>query len=339
MKIAFEELVPTYTLEGQQQQDCATHLQQALTSAVRKRILYQSICALLMLCTFGFFSYSLVSQGSWFLSGIALSSWTFSVLLFYLVALWQEGEWTENLEEIIETALPSSQEGDSFIPLLSKFAMNLAKSNEIYFSLPPSLQKLPLATTLQTYVALALSFFFWRLKLEVEEQLYRKAAQRTISSILISPLDPKLHAELANTYVALAKLFQGTAIRSCGRFLPSFLILPWTTQKLTQTSKNYAQLALEELKILASISPDTLWVHEQLAISYKELEKTQEEFEAWNKVIQIAPDDIQALVRIGHLAFELKKPKDGLAAYERLRSISPLQADEVIAAYSKVLES
>ena len=63
----------------------------------------------------------------------------------------------------------------------------------------------------------------------------------------------------------------------------------------------------------------------------------QEELNAWQKVLAIDPEDVQALVRSGFLAFQLKMPKTGLDAYFRLKTLSPMQSEEVLAAYKELL--
>lgn len=320
---------------------------ESLISVLRRRVLYSTGSAILIGIALLFLIISLTLDSSWFLAGIAFSSFTFTILLFYLNSLWQESEWAEKIQEIIEQEgiakepPPSLQNGTMVSKFSSHFlshqVIEFTKRDNLYIALPKVLKIVPFYDSIQKYISCCFSFFFWNLKLDIDERLYRTAAQQTISKILSKPLDPKLHAELANTYVALSKLFQAILTSCRGKVIPPQLLLPWNKEAVINQATNYAKLALEELQILSTLSPDTLWVHEQLAISYKELGKAQEEFEAWNSVIQIAPDDIQALVRIGHLAFQLKKPKDGLMAYEKLKSISPLQADEVIGAYCKVL--
>ena len=84
---------------------------------------------------------------------------------------------------------------------------------------------------------------------------------------------------------------------------------------------------------MSEYAPDELWVHEQLAISYRELGLKQEELKECEKLLQLHPDDEQLLLRLGTLYFQTGQHGKGLRMYGQLKELDSLLAHELIAQY------
>lgn len=178
-----------------------------------------------------------------------------------------------------------------------------------------------------------ISFFAWKYLHNFTEVLFLAALDYTISYAKAFPLLPEAHASLANCYVMLANSYKNPLLVSPHLPWPGLWITTDEHNLLVAKSQNAAKAAVEELSILKTFSPDELWVHDQLAISYKELKMPQEEISECEEIIRLCPDDENAQLRLGILYFQLGQNGKGLIIYERLKAIHPSLADELIAHY------
>jgi tetratricopeptide (TPR) repeat protein len=178
-----------------------------------------------------------------------------------------------------------------------------------------------------------IGYVSWKPIHVLSEILFMAAIDQHISRIKAAPTDLKSHAALANCYVMLANHYLEP--------MKTRLFMPWpgiflprrTIDDLEAKGRASSHSAIEELSILSSFAPDQLWVHDQLAISYRELEMPEKEIEECEAVIRLCSDDHQALLRLGILYFRQGMPAKGLEVYERLKSIQPLLAEELIGHY------
>lgn len=167
------------------------------------------------------------------------------------------------------------------------------------------------------------SYCYWEDVFKIKEILLQTAIQEHLIQIRSTPTDLEVHASLANTYVFLSKLYKD--------FLES-------EKKKYRTSSEEgfrlaAQLAIEEFKILNHYAPHDPWVHEQLAIGYKNLNMPKEEISEIEILLKLKPQDKEILFRLGALCFQEGQNARGLQIYEELKQSNYKRASDLISSY------
>jgi len=170
--------------------------------------------------------------------------------------------------------------------------------------------------------------FLWQPFHMLIEQLLIKAIEHLITQIKLLPTNLHYHAALANLYVTLSNHYTKPLSNQKNLFL-----LPSMRKELEQKSRIASNRAIEELSILRSFAPNELWVHDQLAISYRELSLPQKEIEEHETILTLNPEDYNALLRLGILYFSQGEIAKGLEIYERLNDVQPLLAETLINHY------
>jgi tetratricopeptide (TPR) repeat protein len=178
-----------------------------------------------------------------------------------------------------------------------------------------------------------ISYVSWRALHILSEVLFMAAVDQHITRIKAAPTDLKCHAALANCYVMLANHYLEPIKTKQFMPWPGILLTSRTVEELEAKGRASSHSAIEELSILSAFAPDQLWVHDQLAISYRELEMPEKEIEECETIIRLCPDDHQALLRLGILYFRQGRHAKGLEVYERLKPIQPILAEELIGHY------
>src|SRR5690606_1139767 len=88
--------------------------------------------------------------------------------------------------------------------------------------------------------------------------LLHAAINEHLKQISATPTDLEVHASLANTYVALSRVYKNN-------------------EEEEEKAKAASRLAIEEFSILSHYAPNDPWVHEQLASGYRDLGMPEEE--------------------------------------------------------------
>jgi tetratricopeptide (TPR) repeat protein len=187
--------------------------------------------------------------------------------------------------------------------------------------LPPKLSRF-------SFLNSAYGVFLWQPFHTLIELLLIKATEHLITQIKLLPTNLHYHAALANLYVTLSNHYTRPLSSSKKVFM-----LPSMKTELEQKSKIASKRAVEELFILRSFAPNELWVHDQLAISYRELSLPQKEIEEYETILTLNPEDYNALLRLGILYFIQGEIAKGLEIYERLNDVQPLLAETLINHY------
>ena len=146
----------------------------------------------------------------------------------------------------------------------------------------------------------------------MKEVLFIVSINEHIQLIKNAPTNLEAHASLANTYVALSRLFQNQE-----------------SDKLKAAAKK----AIQEFKIIDYYSPKDPWVHAQLASCYHDLKMFDEEIKEYESILELCPEDKQILFRLGILYFQKGENAKGLQIYEKLQSMQFSRADELIDFY------
>ncbi len=149
--------------------------------------------------------------------------------------------------------------------------------------------------------------------LKMKLLLLQAAVDEHLKQIKATPTDLEVHASLANSYVALSKIYKAAE-----------------DEELFQKS---ARLAIEEFCILSHYAQNDPWVHEQLALGYKDLEMPIEEMREVEILLKLRPQDKEILFRLGVLYFKQGLNAKGLQVYEELRLANFKKAEDLIGSY------
>ena len=147
---------------------------------------------------------------------------------------------------------------------------------------------------------------------KMKEILFIVSINEHVQLIKKTPTNVEAHASLANTYVALSRVYENQE-----------------TQKFQAATKK----AIQEFKIINYYSPRDPWVHAQLASCYHDLKQFQDEMKEYETILSICPEDKQILFRLGILYFQKGSIAKGLEIYEKLKNLQFSRAEELIDFY------
>ncbi len=163
-----------------------------------------------------------------------------------------------------------------------------------------------------------------------KESLLLSAIDEHIQQIRTTPTDLEVHASLGGTYVTLSRLYRNPIQNS---HHPRLGKLKKLQQLLEEKSDIYARLAIEEFTILSQYASDDPWVHEQMAMGYKDLGIPEEEIKEMELLASLRPQDKAILFRLGTLYFSQGMNAKGLKVYEELQKTNFKRAEDLIASY------
>ena len=172
----------------------------------------------------------------------------------------------------------------------------------------------------------------WRDAHNIREMLLEACVEEYIYFVRMFPTDLEAHAGLANAYVMLSGLYVDP------RTLEGWDEERWIpAQKYNEIFKHkfrsIAERAIEEFKILRDYAPNDPWVHIQLAYSYRDLQMPKEEIKEYETILQLCPEDKEALYKLGRLYFEQGQNAQGLQVYETLKHSNYKKAEDLIHFY------
>lgn len=163
--------------------------------------------------------------------------------------------------------------------------------------------------------------FFWKKFLRMKELLLQSVIQEHLEMIKLCPDNLEVHASLANAYILLSNLYLESSI-------------PKTHQETMKSRFSaYAHFAILELSIVKEYAPHDPWVRMQLADSWRELGRLDEEIEETEALVNLRPHDIDALFHLGVLYFTRGDNKKGLEVYQTVKRFDQDKADELIGYY------
>ena len=168
----------------------------------------------------------------------------------------------------------------------------------------------------------------WKECIAMRECALRESIHHHVELIKERPTDLEVHASLANTYVAIARLY-----------------LPPSSPELSWTKRLYesplckerfmaaTHKALQEFAIIDTYAPDDPWVHAQLALCYHDLEMYDEEIAAYETILALCPDDKEVMYRLGILYFKEGKTAKGLRMYDALLRLGYSRVEHLLTHY------
>lgn len=195
---------------------------------------------------------------------------------------------------------------------------------EYRFYAPPAWLK-SLNSMMETFSC----WFHWVDVHEIKELLLLQSIEEHVNLVIQEPTSLECHAALANAYVMLSGLYVEHKGQGGDRWIPSYVNQEHLNLKFRQT----AERAIEEFKILNEYAPDDLWVHAQLAYSYRDLKMPEEEIREYEIMLAIRPEDPETLYKLGWLYFQHGHNAKGLEVYEVLREFDLHKANDLIQHY------
>lgn len=264
------------------------------------------------------------------LSALFVTSFSYLVLLFYFQARKPEQliaikeDFIHSCRRVLSTPAGMAQHHLSIAEALSRLSRYLHDFEWEFYKVPAPFQ------FCNSLIARFSAYFYWEDVFKIKQMLLSAAIDEHIKQIRITPTDLEVHASLGNTYVALAKLYREPVQTS---HHPRFDRLRKHQSIFDEKSNTYSRLAMEEFKILSQYASDDPWVHEQMAMGYKDLGIPDEEIKEVEILLKLRPQDKEILYRLGSLYFSQGLNAKGLQAYEELKRTHFKKAEDLIASY------
>lgn len=303
-------------------------------SFVNFNILFLAVATLeivLFLTFFSFLAQSAILAYS--LSAFFLTGFSYFVLLFYFQAQKPE-QFALEIKRLIQSCknlLPAHTTGAegplSVAQTLCNLSSYLQDFESNFYKLPSFLE------FLSPMVSRFSASFYWKDVFAMKEMLLLSAVKEHLEQIKITPTDLEVHASLANTYICLSKLY-------CEPITTDSVLSQRELRKQSpfqKQAKLYSQLAIEEFKILNHYAANDPWIHEQMALGFKNLNIPQEEIKEMEILLKLRPHDKEILFQLGTLYFKQGFNAKGLQVYEDLKRTHAKKAIELIALYGHTL--
>lgn len=239
------------------------------------------------------------------LGGFFLTGFSYFVLLFYYQAKKPE-QFLELCQQFLNSCkqmLPPGEHHLSVADALVKLAAYLQDFELHFYKTPKILTK---------FVSYSAVRFFKTDVFQMKLFLLEQAVKEHFKQIRLTPTDLEVHASLANTYVALSKVYKAAN---------------------DLKYKDIVRLAIEEFSILSQYAPNDPWVHEQLATGYCDLEMPVDETREMEILLKLRVQDKEVLYRLGQLYFKQNLNAKGLQVYEELKKANFKKAEELISSY------
>ena len=166
----------------------------------------------------------------------------------------------------------------------------------------------------------------------MKELLLQRSVEEHTRLVRLEPTNLEVHVGLANAYVMLSGLYVDPRIIEGldeDRWIPPNKF----TETFNQKFRNSAERAIEEFKIISDYAPHDPWVHAQLAFSYHDLKMPEEEIREYEIILELCPEDKDALFKLGKLYFEQGRNAKGLQIYETLKKFNYIKAESLIQFY------
>ncbi|MGB7978268.1 MAG: hypothetical protein WCF19_03795 [Chlamydiales bacterium] len=247
------------------------------------------------------------------LGGLFLTCFSYFILLFYFQTKKPEqltqlrDQFLDSCRRVLSLPPGEPQHHLSLADALSKLSVYLHDFEWNFYQVPKFLH--PLSKSISRLSAYCYGEDVFKLKL----LLLQAAVDEHLKQIRNTPTDLEVHASLANTYVALSKIYKETHFADKHRAV--------------------ARLAIEEFTILGHYAPNDSWVHEQLAIGYRDLDMPEEEMREVETLLKLRAQDKEILYRLGTLYFKQGMNAKGLQIYEELRRGNFKKAEDLMSAY------
>lgn len=278
------------------------------------------------------FSLSILNYSESIAFIMTLASMILTLFSYLILNYYFQGKKQDQLKELRNHFLQSCQK--RALPPLTEEEIHLAIAKNT-FQLAASLgQKriyalsLPPFEFFKEFLIKGRFLFHFKDVLTMQEILIQLSLDQYIAVLKSDPTDLALHTSLANVYMTLSKIYQKPPELSS--FLADKIFKKLQLQEKIEIA---TQNAIEELKILDDLAPNDPWTHAQLASSYHQLERWDEELSEYEILSNLRAKDKEILLRLGILYFKLGKTAKGLLTYESLKKVDAKYADHLLSHY------
>ncbi len=296
-------------------------------------LLFYGLLALQFFCFTGFFSFLSKSSLLAFSIGIFfLTIFSYFVLRFYFQAKKPEQFALikkEFLEEVMGMLNIPKDEPKYYLSVAyaaRELASYFQGKEYVYYS---SSQEGGAVHTLMQKLS---AFLHWEDVHKIRELLFYTCIEMHISLIKMHPIDIEIHASLANAYEGLGKLYK-PPIKA--PWVPS----QYFSSEMLEKFQTIAKQAIEELKIISDYTPADPWSRAKLAALYHELGWRELEIREYETILDLCPQDMEVLYRLGVLYFQQGFTSKGLKIYEKLKKSKFPKADDLLSFYDTYLNA
>lgn len=281
--------------------------------------------------------FSFLSNSSWLavvLALLLLSGFAYVVLRFYLECKKPEQlmRLRDHFIDVCKASLPFSEKSKEFHLRVAKSLFQLVATLEdeeyLYYQLPSSFKALNII--LKRFSC----YLHWKDLFSMKELLTILAIEEQVELIQAFPCDVEAHASLAESYMALCRLFR----QPCKSY-EKWMYKEASKLGLWQKFSDTALLALEELCIVETLSGQMPWIFAQRASLYHDLERPQEEIQEYERILAMHPGDDEIIFRLGMLYFSEGFSAKGLSCYEKLKNNSDERAQAMMRLYDAKFRS
>jgi len=169
----------------------------------------------------------------------------------------------------------------------------------------------------------------WKKIYQFKEIALEASVSENIKFVKCFATSFEAHSSLANSYVMLSNLHGKILLHSSeqSKLRDKYLL------EVKEKFQKAASLAVEEFKILKDFEPNNPWIHEQLALSFHDLENPAEEISCYEIILKLKPKDIDTLFKLGTLYFKLGQNARGLQVFADLKKLNTNKAEALIKNY------
>ena len=320
----FQNTLPSYY------RSVLKNFRKSASSYVHFNLLFITLLVSELACFFGFFSiFSKSLMLALSLSALFVTGFSYLVLLFYFQAKKPEElkqikqEFLQSCRQVLSPPTGMAEHHLSIAEALFRLSSYLEGFEWDFYKPPFCKQGI---AKFSAYCYFEDVFFF-------KESLLLSAIEEHIKQIRITPTDLEVHASLGGTYVTLSRLYRNPIQNSKH---PRIRKQKKLQELLQEKSDSYARLAIEEFTILSQYASDDPWVHEQMAMGYRDLGIPEEEIKEVELLAQLRPQDKAILFRLGALYFSQGMNAKGLKVYEELQKTNFKRAEDLMSSYGTV---
>lgn len=278
------------------------------------------------------FFFTFLAKSALLAFGLALFFLT--IFSYFILRLYYQTAKPEELKEIIRQFIENYKAVCSYHEDKPEHAIALSNActrlseqlvgKEFHYYPPPG----PLVF-LTPFLEKFSAWWHWQDVHKMRELLLLSSIDQHLHLVRMEPTNLEIHAALANAYLRLAELYRSPVVVDPLTNLDSY------TQGLSAKFLAASEKAIEEFKIIMAYAPKDPWAHLQLAYTYHDLKRPQEEIAEYETLAQINPEDQEILYKLGCLYLEQGMNAKGLKIYDELRHAHFKKADSLIQLYGR----
>lgn len=289
---------------------------------------FSQVMSFLLFSSFFFQS----SVAAFSLASLFLTGFSYFILRFYFQAKKPEelnqirDHFVQACEGILQTHVSLPEKSGLMTRAIHALLSHLDGQEYTYYRLPSYFEALaPLTEKLSLWC-------HWKDLFLMKEILLQFGIRTHVERVKYQPTDIEAHAMLANSYIALYRLYIDP--RKLGKTIThDFILKSYASQSMISKFQKTALRAIEELKIVEAYSPQDPWVHTQLGAIYHDLGQRDKEIVAYETLLRISPQDRDLAYRLGILYFQQGATAAGLKIYEQLKKAQDPKAHTLISFY------